>query len=380
MADTAERPGIVERGRARWRRLKDERPSVRHLVAAWGRVNDTNGNQYAAAITFFSFLALFPLLLLAVAVAGFVLRSNPDTLRELFNRITTTVPGGAGKTLRDSIQTAIDARTGVGIVGLIGVLLTGLGWIGNLRRALDAVWQVRPPAQNLVAQRVSSLGVLAGLGIGALISVSLTAGGTALTGVVVRFLHLDGISGMSTLVVVAGVLLALAGDVVIFSWVLIRLPHAHVAKHIGIRGAVLAAVGFEVLKIVGTFTIAATSSSPTAGPFAGLLAVLVWIQLVARLLIFCVAWTVILTEAEAEPMRAMPYLPGPADRELAPVSPLAVGATLVGAGALVGAAAAAMALSGRPRSPAFRAGWRLLAGARPGLGPPRTSDRATSRR
>ena len=37
-----------------------------------------NGSHYAAAITYFSFLALFPLLLLAAAVLGFVLRSNEE--------------------------------------------------------------------------------------------------------------------------------------------------------------------------------------------------------------------------------------------------------------------------------------------------------------
>ena len=53
---------------------------------------------------------------------------------------------------------------------------------------------------------------------------------------------------------------------------------------------ILAAVGFEVLKIVGTYTIAHTAQSPTAGPFAGVLAVLIWIQLVSRFLLFCCAW------------------------------------------------------------------------------------------
>ncbi len=343
--DTAARPGILDRLKAPWRRLKDKRPSVRHLVAAWARVDQTNGNQYAAAITFFSFLALFPLVLLAVAVAGFVLQSNPATLQSLFNHISETVPGTVGKTLRDSISSAINARTRVGIVGLVGVLLTGLGWIGNLRRALDAAWQVRPPQQNFVMQRVSSAGVLAGLGVGALISVGLTAGGTALTGQIVQFLHLDGIPGTSVLIVVAGLALALFGDFVIFSWVLIRLPHAHVPKHIGFRGALLAAVGFEILKLLGTYTIASSARSLTAGPFASIVAVLVWIQLVGRLLMFTVSWTAVRTEAEAEAARVTPYVPVPETHEAAPVNPVAVGATLIGAGAVAGAAVTGAAVT-----------------------------------
>ncbi len=350
VADTAEQPGLVARLKARWSGLQDSHPGVRHLTAAWRRVDQTNGNQYAAAITFFSFLALFPLLLLAVSIAGFVLRSNPDALRRLFANISSAAPGAAGKTLRTAITSAINARTSVGIIGLAGVLLTGLGWIANVRRALDAVWKVRAPAQNFLTQRVTNLGVLAGLGLGAIVSVGLTAGGTALTGRVVSLLHLDGIPGTSVLIRVAGLLLAVAGDVLIYSWVLIRLPHARVPKHIGTRGAVLAAIGFEILKIVGTYTIAASSRSPTAGPFAGLLAVLIWIQLVARLLVFAVAWTAVVADDEAEAARVTPSVPVPSPepmRQMTPVNPVAVGASLVGAGVVAGAAVTAVALRGR---------------------------------
>ena len=47
-----------------------QRAWVRHLIAAWERLRVTNGNQYAAAITYFSFLAIFPLILLAVSIGA----------------------------------------------------------------------------------------------------------------------------------------------------------------------------------------------------------------------------------------------------------------------------------------------------------------------
>ncbi len=125
-----------------------KRPDVKLFAAAWRRLQATNGTLYAAAITFFSFLALFPMLLLAVAVLGFVLHGNPQTLHTLFDKISANVPGQVGTTLKDSINSAIDARAAVGLIGLAGVVLTGLGWIGNLRAALDAIWKRTPPKQN----------------------------------------------------------------------------------------------------------------------------------------------------------------------------------------------------------------------------------------
>ncbi len=333
---------IIDGAKQRWRTLKAEHPTARHAVSAWTRLGDSNGGLYAGAITYFSFLALFPMLLLAVAVAGFVLHSHPAALQTLFDKITTNVPGQVGETLSTSIRTAIDARAGVGIVGLVGVLFTGLGWIGNLRAAIDAVWQRRPAARPFLRAKLANLAVLAGLGFGILVSLGLTAGWTAFSDRILAWLHLDGTPGMGLLLAVAGIAVAVAGDAVVFFWLLVRLPAAGVPRPIGVRGALLAAAGFEVLKIVGTITVQNTATSPTAGPFAGLVAVLVWIQLVVRWLLYCVAVTAVLVE-DANPTLP-PVVPESVQPEPAhALSPAAVGATLVGAGAIAGAAVTALA-------------------------------------
>ncbi len=332
---------------SRWQRLKARRPSVRHAAEAWQRLSRTNGNLYAGAITFFSFLALFPLLLLAVAVLGFVLHANPGTQQHLLNKITTAAPGTAGQTLRSSVKAAIDARAGVGVLGLLGLLSTGLGWIGNLRSAIDAVWDRGQVSRNPIMSRLVNLGILAGLGVGSLVSIGLTAVGSAVTQQLLSLLHLSTAPGATILVKIVGYLLAVAGDMVIFFWVLVGLPDPHVPRRIGIKAALLASVGFEILKTLGTYTIAHTANSPTAGPFAGVLAVLVWIQLVARWLLYCVAWSAVLTE-EREPDRP-PKVPAvteeraPSSASAAGISPAALGAGLVGAGAVAGAAVATVA-------------------------------------
>ncbi len=331
-----------------------QRAWIKQFAAAWERLRVTNGNLYAAAITYFSFLALFPLLLLAVSILGFVLHGHPDTLQSLFDKISANAPGQVGTTLKDSIKSAINARASVGIVGIAGVALTGLGWIGNLRSSIDAIWKVPPRKQNPIKQRLYNLGVLAALGAALLVSLGITAAWAAFTNEILSSLGLDNVPGMGTLLGVIGIAVALAADAVMFFFVLTRLPEATVHVRVGIRGAILAAVGFEILKIVGTYTVAASASnSATAGPFAALLAVLVWIQLVTRWLLFCVAWTAELTNplAFAEGSVPVVHQPGEPDEPAAdasvPLSPAAVGAALVGAGAVAGAAVTAYGLRRR---------------------------------
>jgi membrane protein len=326
------------------------RPWVKLLIAAWQRLQVTNGNLYAAAITYFSFLALFPMLLLGVAVLGFVLHAHPDTLQSLFEKITDNVPGQVGRTLKDSIKSAINARTAVGLVGLGGLLLTGLGWIGNLRAALDAIWKRTPPKQNPIMQRLVNLGILIGLGLAVLVSLGITAGWAAFTNEVLAAVGLDDVPGMGTLLGVIGIAVTLTADAVLFFFVLVRIPNVAVPLGVGVRGSVLAAGGFEVLKIVGTYTVAASSSSPTLGPFASLLAVLIWIQLVSRWMLFCAAWTAESTLAHDLPEASAPVFRADEPEPTEPVtalSPTAVGAALVGAGAVAGAAATVYGLRHR---------------------------------
>src|SRR5256885_12818660 len=57
-------------------------------------------------------------------------------------------------------RSAVRERTGIGLVGLVGLLLTGLGWVGNLRAAINAVSGVEPPKKNFIQAKVANLIVL----------------------------------------------------------------------------------------------------------------------------------------------------------------------------------------------------------------------------
>jgi membrane protein len=351
-------PGWITRTRdaaeARWHDVGERYFWLKHIVLAWNRFSDNNGNHFAAAITYFSFLALFPTVLLAAAVLGFVLRHNPHLQQDLLDHITSGLPGGFGQLVKDSINAAVRERTGVGVVGLAGLLLTGLGWVGNLRAAINAVWGVEPPKKNFFQAKAANLVVLAGLGLGILISIGLTVVGTSYTGKILRAVGADDVPGIHNVLTISGIVLALLGDLLIFSWVLVRLPRASLPARVVFMGALLAAVGFEILKVVGTYYIARITRSPTVGVFGSVIGVLVWIDLVSRFLLYSAAWTA--TALPPPTATPAPIDPEPGvgpDRPA--MSPLRVAGSLFGAGAAVGGSAVA----------AFSARRRRRAGRRP---------------
>lgn len=341
----------------RWQQLRRDRPGIDHLASAYQHYKKYHGDHLAAAITYFSFLALFPIIFLGVSVAGFVLVADPHLQTELFTRITEQLPGTFGKTLQDAIDVAVKQRTAVGLVGLVGVALTGLGWISNLRTGIDTLWCIPERKRSFVMKKLADALVLLGLGVGVLVSLAITAGGTAASGLVLRQIGADHATGAGTLASVLAILLGIVSSVLIFGWILIRIPDVRVSRRTAFRSSLLAAVGFEILKVVGTFYIARVTKSPAASVIGPALGVLIWINLVSRFLLYCVAWAstardavtardaAVLADSAAEPAAGPPT-----DQLRSAISPTRTAAGLFSAGVTIGVAAFAVLQSLRNRA------------------------------
>jgi membrane protein len=126
-----------------------------------------------------------------------------------------------------------------------------------------------------------------------------------------------------------------------------------------VRATLLAAVGFEVLKLVGTFYIARVTRSPAGVVIGPVVGVLVWINLVSRYLLYCVAWAAVSQPGTALPERVEELLTAPVQGPPLPsgggafagqpgrtarpgASPAAVAAGLLSAGAALGAGSLAV--------------------------------------
>ena len=223
------------------------------------------------------------------------------------------MPGGFGDTLRKSVTAAIDARTGVGVLGLAGVLLTGLGWIGNVRAAINAMWGTEPPKRNFVQAKLANLSCWSASDSPAWSRSASRWSARAFTDTILRAASLDDMTGVHTLVKIFGIALAVAGDMLVFAWLLVRLPGVRLPARVVLRGSLLAAVGFELLKVGGAYYIARVTDSPAVGLFGSVIGILVWIYLAARYLLYCAAWT-----ATANPPAAVAVdvPPGPRQRRL----------------------------------------------------------------
>ncbi|MDT7706214.1 MAG: rane protein [Pseudonocardiales bacterium] len=294
---------------SKFQQLRDRYEWLDHLVRAGQRYTERHGDHYAAAITYFSVLALFPLILVAVAALGYVLFLQPDLLDQLKAGIGKNAPGGLAPLIIQIVDNAIAARNSIGIIGLVGALYTGIGWMSNLREALSEQWGQPPSAPPILKKTLLDLLTLVGLGLAMVGSFAITGLASGFAGTILELVGLSEQGWAVFLLGVLGVVLGLVANWFIFVWVIARLPRQHATLRSAAKAAVLGAVGFEVLKQIMTVYLTSVTESPTGqiiGPFIGLM---VFAFFTSRFILFVTAWAATAKDNEQEEPAPVP---GPA--------------------------------------------------------------------
>ena len=263
----------------RWHELEDRYALVRIIAAVQARFGELNGGYLASAVTLAAFLSLFPLLLVAVAVLGFFSTGHPDVTGNVLDALAISPGTEAARTITNAIRTAEDSRKAASVLGLAGLLWSGLGLVAALQYAYDSVWQVTGRG---VKDKAVGLLWLAGSGLLFASSFALTAAMQFLPG---WFAPLE-------------IVLALALGMGMFLWAGKILPNREIGWRPLVPGAVLGAVGFEVLKVLGGIYVprAVASSSALYGSLGVVFAILAWLFFFGRLLVYAATLDVVLWE------------------------------------------------------------------------------------
>ncbi|MFW0700760.1 inner membrane protein YhjD [Pantoea sp. R13S299] len=271
-------------------------PAVAHFIRALDRFNDRLGSQFGAAITYFSFLSLIPILMVSFAAVGFVLASNPDLLTDIINKIVSSISDPTlATTLKNTVNTAIQQRATVGITGLLLALYSGLNWMGNLREAIRAqsrdVWERKPDDKEKIWKRyIRDLLSLIGLMLALVITLSLTSVAGSAQASIVSALGLDGIDWLRPALTIIATSISVMANYLLFLWIFWILPRHKPRKKALFRGTLLAAIGFEVIKFVMTLTLPKMATSPSGAAFGSVLGLMAFFYFFARLTLFCAAW------------------------------------------------------------------------------------------
>jgi YihY family inner membrane protein len=238
-------------------------------VAVLRKFSNDQAGSLAALIAYYGFFSLFPLLLVLLTVLGFVLHGDPSAQASVKHGVLAQFPI-VGPQIQSNIQ-ALHGKAITLVIGIAGSLWGGLSVTSATQNAFNKVWAVpikhRP---GFVQTRLRGLAVLALLGV--LFMVSSLASG----------LVTGGLGG--PLLVVAGIALSLAVNVILFLAAFRLLTAAQIETRSLMTGVIIASVLWEILQIVGGYYVGHVlrHASAAYGVFGVVIGLISWLYLGAQ--------------------------------------------------------------------------------------------------
>ena len=228
------------------------------------RLHRTGRN--ATLVAHFSFLSIFPLLLVFTTILGFVLESRPKLRKSIIDSAFSRIPIIGPELAQNPDQ--LQGNVYVLVIGLVVTLWAGLKAFNMLQFALDDIAEVslndRP---NIVRSRLRSL-----------LGIAIVGGGQIAAAVLTGFVGVTGVAALSRFgLIVGAVLVNTAVLAASYRWLTIR-PQSW--RELA-PGAILAGLGFAMLQLVGTAYVAGaiTRASPVYGTFATVIGLIAWMSL-----------------------------------------------------------------------------------------------------
>jgi membrane protein len=279
---------------ARVRTLLDDvrhrSPVVDHAVRAGEHYGEVRGSALASAVTYYGFLSFFPLLAVAFFLVGYLAKVLPDVRDNLVVAIDEVLPGVVGSGSGEiSISSIEQAATTAGLLGILGLLYTGLSWLSGMRIALEAVFeQARGTRPSFVLGKLRDLLSLLVVGITLLVSVAVSGAAVGYSDRVLDLVGLD--EELSWLVSLLGPVLGIATNTLLFYAFYRLLARPPTPRRALWKGALLGGIAFEVLKQISSYLLGITRDAPAFQAFGIALILLVWINYFSKIVVIAAAW------------------------------------------------------------------------------------------
>jgi len=255
-------------------RFQQRHKSLAFPYAVVKKYGDDDAGHQAALITYYGFLSLFPLLLVATSIVDLLASSHPELQNQLNKLISEYLP-----IVGDSLQNSIHSSHRSGIALLVGLLFTIYGARGIadvVRNVLDHAWAIpRSKRSGFPLNVIKSFTLLLGAGLGILAAATLASVATSALGHAWYWRAVP--------LLINACLLYF-----IFMFVfLIGTSRRFKRKNLRL-GAVLATIGILILQTIGGYLITHHLKNLTGlyGQFALVLALLFWIYLQAQVFVY----------------------------------------------------------------------------------------------
>jgi len=285
--------GVVARAKAVlawWQHSRPGRANARFGQAGGGVL--TGGIAYATIFSLFAGLTIGYTVFMAVL-------GNNDALRQtVLDTVDANLPGLVKTSADDSgviDPDSLQLSTGVGITGLVAVVVLAVSAItamAALRTAVRAMFAAEGGGGSMVSSKLRELGGFVGIGLAILASALLSIATTTAADWALHVLGLDGSVVGSVVLRAAGIAVAFVVDAATFALIVVVLAGQRPAWRDLRQGMLVAAVGLGVVRVLGTSVVAGSADrNALLASFAVIVTLLIWVNLIARIVLLAAAWT-----------------------------------------------------------------------------------------
>ncbi|ROP31877.1 membrane protein [Couchioplanes caeruleus] len=247
-----------------------------HLCRAGLRYDEVNGGRLAAAIAYYGFFAVFALALIGYSAFGFLINSNVALFGIVQDFLAANLP------FLD-VQAILDSGKTVGIVGIVGLIFTGIGWVEAIRSSQRLIWRLNEQPGYVGVRQAVDLLVLVGILLLLIVSVGAVYGLEAL----LEWLA-DGRVGV--LLSVVSVVLTIAVNMLLAAALLAAIPRLRMTARRMAPPVLQVGIGIYLLNTVGKSFVGLIQHNPAYGLVASAVGLLVYLYVFNQLLLFGAAW------------------------------------------------------------------------------------------
>lgn len=288
---------IIQQVREKIRKFKQV-PAVAHILRMHTRFSTRLGKQFAGAITYFSLLAMVPILMFAFSACGFILTELRPELLDRVHEVIVTQLRGAPEELQIKliglISKLLHNWASVGLVGLISSIYSSAAWAGHLKSAVRAqtrpLFDMKEQKHSFILEGCLNFAILLGLLLILVVTFALAAMATSLTGTIVHWLALDHFPGINVLMRLVGPILSAFAGWAMFVYLYKVLPEVTFPFRIIAVGSIFGSVGLFALQYLTGFLMGAFSGKPAAVLFGPVIVLMLFFNLFARLNLYVAAW------------------------------------------------------------------------------------------
>ena len=262
--------------------LRDSANLLRNTARQW---SEHKVLQLAAALAYYSIFSIAPLLVVVVALVGWIF--GPEAVRgQLDDQLRHSMGQPAAETVQSMVQSAYKPGQGTwaAVIGIVTLLLGASGVFGQLKDALNTIWDAPPQPTSGVIDflrgRLVSFSMVLVIGFLMLTSLLLTAVIAAAWDLISSYLPFSTILlGAAGFVVSAGIMTTLFA--LIFKW----LPDVQVRWRHAWIGAALTALLFEIGKLLLGIYLGRQSTASSYGAAGAVVLILLWVYYTSVILL-----------------------------------------------------------------------------------------------